>query len=62
MTTTDFEIRTLEDSIKRIFYKKELTQDDVTLANKFIAKWKLLTNWVERTEFPIKLDSSYMLR
>ena len=62
MTTTEFEIRTLEDSIKRIYHKKELTQDDVTLANKFIAKWKLLTNWVERTEFPIKLDSSYMLR
>ena len=55
MTTTDFEIRTLEDSIKRIFYKKEITQDDVALANRFIAKWKLLTNWVERTEFPIKL-------
>ena len=55
MTTTEFEIRTLEDSIKRIFYKKEITQDDVTLANRFIAKWKLLTNWVERTEFPIKL-------
>jgi hypothetical protein len=55
MTTTDVEIYTLEDSIKRIFYKKEITQEDVALANKFIAKWKLLTGWIERTELPIIL-------
>lgn len=56
MTTTEFEIRNLENAIKHIFYKKEITQDDVTLANKFIAKWKLLTNWVERTELPILIN------
>ena len=62
MTTKEFEIRNLEDSIKRIFHKKEITSEDVTLGNRFLAKWKELTNHVERTEFPIKLDESYMLR
>jgi hypothetical protein len=57
MTTAEFEIRTLEDSIKRIFYKKEITQEDVALGNRFIAKWKLLTGWIERTELPIKLNN-----
>lgn len=56
MTKKDFEIRTLEDSIKRIFYKKEITKDDVNLANKFIAKWKRLTNWIENEEFPILIN------
>jgi hypothetical protein len=56
MTTAEFEIRTLEDSIKRIFYKKEITQEDVALGNRFIAKWKLLTGWIERTELPILIN------
>lgn len=54
MTKVQREIESIEKTIKFIFYKKDLTQDDVTIGNKLIAQWKKLTRWVERTENPIK--------
>jgi hypothetical protein len=54
MTKLQREIESLERTIKFIFYKKHLTQDDVTIGNKLINQWKKLTRWVERTENPIK--------
>lgn len=54
MNLKEIEVRNIENCIKRIFYKSELTQSDVTTANILIEKWKKLTNWVEETENPIK--------
>jgi hypothetical protein len=54
MSRKQREIESIEKTIKFIFYKKDLTQDDVTIGNKLIIQWKKLTRWVERTEHPIK--------
>jgi hypothetical protein len=54
MTKLQREIESLEKTIKFIFHKKDLTEDDVTNGNKFINQWKKLMGWVERTENPIK--------
>lgn len=54
MNLKEIEVRNIEDCIKRIFYKTEITQSDVITANLLIEKWKKLTNWVEETENPIK--------
>lgn len=47
------EIESLERTIKFIFYKKHLTEDDVANGNKLINQWKKLSGWVERTQNPI---------
>lgn len=54
MSKKQLEIESIEKTIKFIFYKKGLTQDDVTIGNKLINQWKKLTGWVEQTENPIK--------
>ena len=50
MTEQQFEIKTIETTIKFIFNKENITDDDVIIGNKLINKWKKLTNWVECTE------------
>jgi hypothetical protein len=54
MITNNFDIKELENTIKFIFNKKEITQVDVETAKKLIDKWKRITHWVEKTENPIK--------
>jgi hypothetical protein len=54
MTQTELEIKTIESTIKFIFYKKYLTQDDVIIGTRLINEWKKLTGWVERSANPIK--------
>lgn len=39
----------LEYYIKCIFFKENISDADVQLANHYINKWKKLTNWVEDT-------------
>jgi hypothetical protein len=56
MDLKEIEVRNLENCIKQIFYKSEITESDVRTANFLIAKWKKLTNWIERTELPIKIN------
>ena len=53
LSKQDSEIKTIELTIKFIFFKKHLTQEDVANGNRLINKWKTLTGWVERTEHPI---------
>lgn len=50
MTTNEFQIKTIEDTIKFIFNKEIITDDDVVIGSRLIDKWKKLTGWVERTE------------
>lgn len=54
MTQKQTEIKTIEATIKFIFYKKVLTQDDVIIGTRLINKWKKLSGWVERSAYPIK--------
>jgi hypothetical protein len=54
MITNNFDIKELENTIKFIFNKKEITQVDIETSNKLIEKWKRITHWVEKTENPIK--------
>lgn len=61
MTPTEIEIRTIENTIKFIFYKDNLMDSEVKLATKLINKWKKLTNWIEAIEYPIKIDENYLL-
>ena len=61
MTPTEIEIRTIENTIKFIFYKDNLMDSEVKLATKLINKWKKLTNWVEAIEYPVKIDENYLL-
>jgi hypothetical protein len=61
MTPTEIEIRTIENTIKFIFYKDNLMDSEVILATKLINKWKKLTNWIEAIEYPIKIDENYLL-
>ena len=56
MDLKEIEVRNIEDCIKRIFYKKEITQSDIMTANVLIEKWKKLTNWVEKTDLPIRIN------
>ena len=57
----EIEIKLIEDRIKEIFVKDEITIDDVERGNYFINKWKTLMNWVERTEYPLVKDENYLL-
>lgn len=50
MTEQQFEINTIENTIKFIFNKETIDDDDVIIGNKLIDKWKRLTGWIERTE------------
>ena len=52
MNTKD-EIRTIEYTLKNIFYKDKITKLDVNIANKLFKKWKVLTQHVENTKSPI---------
>lgn len=52
MNTKD-EIRTIEYTIRNIFYKDRITKLDVATANKLFNKWKVLTQHVENTKSPI---------
>ena len=52
MNTKD-EIRTIEYTIRGIFYKERITKLDVAAANKLFDKWKVLTQHVENTKSPI---------
>lgn len=52
MNTKD-EIRTIEYTIRGIFYKERITKLDVVTANKLFDKWKVLTEHVENTKSPI---------
>ena len=61
MTPTEIEIRTIENTIKFIFFKDNLMDSEVILATKLINKWKKLTNWIEAIEYPIKIDENYLL-
>jgi hypothetical protein len=61
MTPTELEIKTIENTIKFIFFKDNLMEDEVILATKLINKWKKLTNWIEAIEYPIKIDENYLL-
>jgi hypothetical protein len=57
MTTTELEIKTIENTVKFIFNKETLLDDsEVLLATRLIAKWKKLTNWVEQGELPIVIN------
>ena len=56
MDLKEIEVRNLENCIKQIFYKSEITESDVRTANFLIEKWKKLTNWIERIELPIKIN------
>ena len=53
-TQTQTELKTIESTIKFIFNKKELTQNDVIIGTRLINKWKKLSGWVERSAYPIK--------
>ena len=61
MTPTELEIKTIENTIKFIFFKDNLMDSEVILATKLINKWKKLTNWIEAIEYPIKIDENYLL-
>lgn len=52
MNTKD-KIRTIEYTIRNIFYKDRITKLDVNVANELFKKWKVLTQHVENTEPPI---------
>lgn len=52
MNTKD-EIRTIEYTIRGIFYKERITKLDVATANKLFDKWKVLTQHVENTKSSI---------
>jgi len=52
MNTKD-EIRTIEYTIRCIFYKERITRLDVATANKLFDKWKMLTQHLENTKSPI---------
>jgi hypothetical protein len=54
MNTKESEIVSLENCIKNIFRKTEITKIDVETSNILIDRWKKLTRWVEKTENPIK--------
>ncbi len=54
MNLREVELRDIENAIKFIFNKKEITELDIRNANILINMWKKLTHWVERTENPIK--------
>jgi hypothetical protein len=56
MTPTELEIKTIENTIKFIFFKDNLMDDEVILATKLIDKWKKLSGWVEATESPIVIN------
>jgi hypothetical protein len=56
MDLKEIEVRNIENAIKRIFNKEVITESDVRTANFLIEKWKKLTNWIERTELPIKIN------
>ena len=56
MTPTELEIKTIENTVKFIFYKDNLMHDEVVYATKLIDKWKVLTNWVEQGELPMLLN------
>jgi hypothetical protein len=54
MDLKEIEVRNIENIIKRIFNKEVITETDIDIHNLLINKWKKLTNWVEKTENPIK--------
>jgi hypothetical protein len=54
MNTQEIELVNLENCIRQIFNKTEITKSDVETSNVLIEKWKKLTHWVEKTENPIK--------
>jgi hypothetical protein len=55
-TKIETEIKTIEITVKYIFFKKFLTKDDVVNGTKLINKWKKLKGWVEATENPILIN------
>ena len=55
MNTKD-EIRTIEYTIRNIFYKDRITKLDVATANKLFNKWKKLTEHVENIKSPIMVS------
>ena len=54
MTQTQDELKTIEATIKFIFNKNNLTSNDVIIGTRLISKWKKLSGWIERKEYPIK--------
>jgi hypothetical protein len=54
MTQKQTEIKTIEATIKFIFNKTNLTSNDVVIGTRLISKWKKLSGWIERKEYPIK--------
>ena len=52
MNTKD-EIRTIEYTLRNIFYKDKITRLDVNVANKLFEKWKKLTKYIEDDKYPI---------
>jgi hypothetical protein len=55
-TKIELEIKTIEITVKFIFFKEFLTKDDVVNGTKLINKWKKLKGWVEGTENPILIN------
>ena len=47
------DIFTIECTLKNIFNKDVIRGIDVTMANRLLEKWKLLTGHVEETKSPI---------
>ena len=48
------DIFTIECTLKNIFNKDVIRGIDVTMANRLLEKWKLLTGYVEDDKSPIK--------
>lgn len=59
--TRNERIRILEEEIKKIFLKENISKLDVFNANKHLETWKLLTDYKEdQRAFPIKIGSSIL--
>jgi hypothetical protein len=47
------EIRTIEYTLRNIFEKDEITDEDVFNASVILKKWKILTNYKDDVEYPL---------
>lgn len=51
MTSTEFEVKQIEERVLEIYRKDEMTTTDLKNVSRWIDKWKELTNW-ETDETP----------
>ena len=45
MTSTEFEVKQIEERVLEIYRKDEMTTTDLKNVNRWIDEWKKLTNW-----------------